>query len=163
MSSVSTPTWAAGQVVNNTDVNSFFVPLGLDKTTATNRASNTTLAADPDLVLTVAANCYYEVTLVINNGSSGSTPGFKYTFNTPAGTTGQYTAIQTNLPGTLQIINSGWTTTNTASIDNGFFLSGMLVTGGTAGTFALSWAQNTSSATNTTVGASSYLIARRIA
>jgi hypothetical protein len=127
----------------------------------TSQTSNTTLTADPDLVLALGGPFAYEIKMLLINNSSGTNPGFKYAFTVSSAVTGDYMAVQYNLSAGFQSIDgTSWTTSHTADIDNGLLIEGLLLTT-VATTLTLTWAQSTSNATPTTVGAYSYLRARQ--
>lgn len=163
------PTWVSGQILTASDVNTWFVPLAAVKTADTSRASTTTLTADPDLTLSVGANSTYFVELILIYTGASGVNFFQWDFTVPTSATYVYSFIYQNSAGTtnVQQQNAGtsgsWA--NTTGVTN--FLSmeikGTLTTSSTAGTFALTWAQHASGATNTTLRAGSQMMARRIA
>lgn len=128
--------------------------------------SNTSVSSDPDLAgMTIAKHGVYRVEVALNV-SGTSTGNIQYQFTTPSGAAGQYIVEQFNLAGTFQIINSGWTTNNTASTTapgaDGIIFKGILDnSGNNAGTFSFQWGQNTNNGT-TTVGQYSYMKLERI-
>ena len=144
-----------------------FAPIESWKTSATARTT-TTLSIDPDLQLTVAANCTYEIEArLIFAGTSG---GFAWTWTAPAGISGGYVAAFNNqgsgTPGVgdygLAWTASGLAATPSSGVVQGVILGGTLVTGVTAGTFGLNWALNSGS-TSLSLGVGSKLKALRIA
>ena len=58
------PTWTAGQVLAASDVNTWFVPLSIVNREHS-RASNTSITADPHLLLALDANAIYQVEALI--------------------------------------------------------------------------------------------------
>ena len=161
------PTWTPGQVLLAADVNTWFVPIAAVKTADTARASTTTMTADPDLTMTLAANSSYQITGELFYDGAASAADMKCTFIVPASTTGTWHPSRVNP--SLQGIYStpqAWTDTiqnSTTGIGTlqVVGVSGLLITAGSAGTFALSWAQNTSNGTATHMR-SGFLVARRI-
>jgi len=166
---MAVPVWAVGQVLSASDVNTWFVPLAAIKPADTGRSSNTTVTADPDLQLAVAANATYEVTAIIQykGGTNGSSDA-QFQLTVPTGTTGfvVVTGVQiTSFPTTRIVVAAFGVSVNagTSGTGNpqGLIIKATVVTAGTAGTLAVAWAQNTSSGTATTVTANSQLTARR--
>lgn len=162
------PTWVAGQVLTASDVNSWFVPVAAVKPGDTSRTSTTALAADPDLVVAVAASQSYRVWCYLNyEGAAVGTGDLKWSFTVPAGATMRYQSISVNTAGTLSplLIGPTW---NGASVNSAgtnspgnpmsVTMHATLVVAGTAGNVTLTWAQNTSSATSTTLHVQSALI-----
>jgi len=155
-------------------MNVWTVPLIVTKPADTSRNSGgtgTTLVADPDLVLPIAAGSTYDInSLIIYSGSPSGSGDLKFTFTGPAGHTGRYCPIRQNLSGSY----TGWAmnqwTDNDSANTNGtgagqyvsLFVKGILITAGAAGNLTFVWAQNTSSATSTIVRQNSYLYAQRI-
>lgn len=133
------------------------------KTATEDRTSTTTLTADADLTVAVAANTTYIVEGYIGtysqNLSTVRAEG-KWDFSIPAGATGGYGLFGIIGGTTGDIINGGdgprnwfsddfisWTTDiNLSGESNGFLhmINGTLVVAGTAGNFTLRWAQATS-------------------
>jgi hypothetical protein len=134
------------------------------------RTSTTTLTNDPDLVLSVVANAVYELTgTLAYNGISGGVGDFKADWTIPAAAA--MTWVRNGY------INNSVTQTDTIRTDNttirslGTFgvgtticasIRGIVRTGANAGSLQLRWAQNTSSATSTTLAADSNIVLRRI-
>lgn len=162
------PTWAVGQILAAADVNTWFVPRSANKTSAEHR-SNTTLAADSQLTVAVDANAVYEVyTYLVYNGTT--TPGdLKVQWNIPSGAVfnlqgdGYNVAANdqasTALQSTSQPFN--FSCTSAVVIRNVSF-NGTLATSATAGSFALTWAQNSASGTDTIIFTGSCSVLRRI-
>ncbi|MEV7413292.1 hypothetical protein AB0O04_36400 [Streptomyces althioticus] len=124
------------------------------KSADTSRTSTATPAADPHLALAVVANARYMVEAVVGWDNGGG--GFRVDFTVPSGAS------------LLWVDNDGFLSPD-AGTDQGFSatvgttLKGMLVTGATAGTLTLRWAQNTSNAAATTLKAGCYIAATRVA
>lgn len=133
--------------------------------------SSVTLVNDSALVVPVAANAVYEVEAhVYYTGGTHNASDFKYNFTYPSGATSASVRYLGLTPaalavqyGTVILGGAGAFGTNGTSniltVDLWFTLATSL----TAGNLQLQWAQNTSSATATTVKAGSLLKARRIA
>ena len=153
----------AGQEITAASL-AFVIPLFAYKAAQTSVTSSTVLAADPDLSVAVAASGVYEVEMLLLNCSGGASGGLKFAFTVPAASGGDYAVLANNLGGSDSIIDAGaWTAVSTANPNNGLLVKGTLATGAAAGSLALTWAQNSSNATATVVGAYSYLRARQVA
>ncbi|MFF7146037.1 hypothetical protein ACFZB5_33390 [Streptomyces nodosus] len=104
------------------------------------------LAADPDLTVSVAANARYLVlaTLVWTAATTKESGGMNAGWVGPSGATMAWTDNDSGGAPTIgSTLNFGGTLGTT--------LAGVLVTGGTAGTVALRWAQNTANTGTPTV------------
>ena len=157
------PTWTAGQVLSASDVNSWFVGLYAVKTADQSVTSSTVLVNDTALFLSVAASATYWLQgfLLYEGGTSGSSD-IKWTFTMPAGATMRYSYVYT--PPTLSTAAVGTSTAASAGVSTGgtgvlesVMMAGTVVTGVTAGTLQLQWAQNTTSVTSTIMHAQSAL------
>lgn len=123
--------------------------------------TSSTLQNDDDFSFPVEANSAYLVEIDYLM-TSGTTPDFKWAFTLPSGATGR-ASYQ---------VGASWSTNNdvtfAANVDG---LSGerlylihvLIETAGAAGTAQWQWAQNTSDASDTTVGANSVLRYRKVA
>ena len=163
------PVWAAGQVLSNSDVNVWFVPIVATKPSDTGRTSTTSITNDPDLQITLAANASYDLTakLAYKGGTNGASD-IQIQVNAPSGATGFWGAVRlqiTSFPTTTAIYNPFGNNVNAGTNGTGnpqpFFIHGSVTTT-TAGTLAVAWAQNTSSVTATTMMAGSLLSCQRI-
>jgi hypothetical protein len=162
--------WNIGDVATSADMNTWTVPLVAVKPGDTSRSSTTTQTNDPDLTATVAANATYWVDMWL--GYEGGTQGasdLKFGFAVPASATLRSSATYTGASGgaiTEVYYASGGAAltpgTNGAGNIRGVSLRGTLITAGSSGTFALSWAQNTSSGTATVLHTGSALKLTRI-
>lgn len=118
---------------------------------------NNTLAADPDLVLTLAANSTYDFGAeLLYKGAASGTGDLKLGWTGPSGFAMEFG---------MQGVDSGlvarfWyytqasnptPATNGTSNPLSTFLSGTITTAGTAGTLTLLWAENVTNATGTTL------------
>jgi hypothetical protein len=144
------------------------------KTGDTSRNTTTTFANDPDLTVAVTASSVYVVTCNLAYHSSSQSAGdFKMQFTAPAGAALQASVHTFGNTGTAASddLATSITLTTTASCGvvltgdpfNPCLVVGLLVVAGTAGNFVVQWAQNTSSGTNTTLKANSFLHLQRVA
>lgn len=163
------PTWVVGQVLSASDVNSWLVPQAAYKPGDTSRASTTTLAADPDLTVPVAANCLYwfEAVIVYDGGTQG-TSDISIQWSTPASTTMAWdvnykdtsgNSVTGSLGLATAIVNAG---SNGVNANRSISVRGTIDTASTAGSLTLTWAQNTLSGTATRVRTGSAIIMQRI-
>lgn len=175
------PNWAAGQRLTEADLAAQQLLIAT-KFTSTDRSSTTTLTADPDLQLTLAAHATYWVEWFLHyagptNGAPPTTTGtIAVQWSVPSGATGQ------------RGVRGPATNSNEASVNNVSMRSGMfpftttvqygarassstnqalareeaLVTTVSAGVCAITWAQAVSSATANRMGAGSWGRALRI-
>lgn len=163
------PTWAVGQVLTASDVNTWFVPLAAEKGADQSVTSSTTLVNDSALVVPVAASAVYDFDLQLfyTGGTTGSSD-IKLAWTVPAATTIVGGALLVTNP--LGVALTYFTQSTPATIftaSNGAAnplpvrLWGTVTTSSTAGNLQLQWAQNTSNGTATTVKAGSVLTAQR--
>ncbi|WP_381801229.1 hypothetical protein [Streptomyces niveus] len=138
----------------------------------TSRTATTTLADDPDLTLTVGPGTYLLDCFLAYDGAQAA--DFKLGWTVPAGTTGSWwpggadsgmTALA-SVPRWGALGDVGASTLPVGCQGAGIILAcrpvGTVVVT-TAGTFALAWAQQTTSTTATIVRGQSYLRMERIA
>ncbi|MET8691735.1 hypothetical protein ABZV65_04215 [Streptomyces bauhiniae] len=126
---------------------------GVVKTADTSATSTTTVTSDPHLSLAVAANAVYDVELVAVWSNGGG--GMRISWAGPSGASMVWTdndSVGAPLIGTQVTFNA---TTGTT-------IKGTLVTGSTAGTLAVQWAQNSSNAAATVLKAGCGLKVTRI-
>lgn len=160
---MAAPTWSVGQVLTASDVNSWFVPIVAYKTAATGPRTSTTVSNDPDLSIALAASAFYEMRgCLIYQAAASATIGMKWQFTTPSGIAGGFSV-------TLLAANYGYVWTQTAIIcgqnDNQVYsaqFQGIAQTSSTSGSLTLQWAANTGATAGITLGAGSYLLARRV-
>ena len=162
------PTWSVGQILAAADVNTWFIPRVAYKTSAEHRSS-TTLAPDAQLTVPVDASAIYEVyCYLVYNGAT--TPGdLKFQWNIPSlaifNLQGDGYNVAANdqastaLQSTAQPFNMSCS--GTGVIRNVSF-NGTLATAATSGWFALTWAQNSASTTDTIIFTGSCTVLRRI-
>jgi hypothetical protein len=148
------------------------VPLDARKTVSTSRASNIVVAADPELVLTVAANAEYRIEFYLRiSGDPAADMDIKVTV--PSGATGSYT-VTGRLAGTSVAdsdartstriafgVETQFSTPSTAAAQANHGAGRLITTNG--GTVSIDWAQTVSNATATVMEADSWISLRRIA
>jgi hypothetical protein len=140
-----------------------FAPLQVIKPADTSRTSTTSMTDDPDLTFQVAAGAtYYVKGFISYEGFTRGSGDLKFTWDQPSGSTFKYVATYTNTSGTVvQNHESGSATvtagSNAAGVSCPLEIEGTLVMSSTAGTFALQWAQGSSSTTPTKVHAQSVI------
>ncbi|MVO84201.1 hypothetical protein GPA10_05290 [Streptomyces sp. p1417] len=167
------PTPLAGQRLTASLLRSM-QPMTVRKTADESRSATTTLATDTHLVVSVEASAVYTMTGWIKYFAD-PTPDIKIFFSTPTGCLGEWAWM---MPGssTSATGTAGYSirteTNDIASFRTGYGtsdsihytpVSGLFRVGSTAGSIALQWAQNTSSATATTLYTDSWLSYQRIA
>ncbi|MFJ4617431.1 hypothetical protein [Streptomyces sp. NPDC088812] len=166
------PNLYAGQRAT-ADLLTSMLPLHAAKASSTSRASTTTISADPDLQLPVEANAQYLIHFYFR--ISGNAAGdMDIQLTTPAGCTGSY-SVTGRLAGASAGDGDARTSTRTtfnvetlystpstaaAQANHG---AGRLITGATAGTLSVDWAQNVSNATASVMESDSWMELRRIA
>jgi hypothetical protein len=133
------------------------------KTADQSVTSSTTLINDTHLKFAVAANETYIFQVFIWAYSANTTPDLKLTITGPSGSTIAFspstyyaTADGTTALGTVNTGGGSFNTFVDANERNQLYF-GSILNGGTAGDLQFQWAQNTSSATATTVKAGSYI------
>ena len=160
---MAVPTWSVGQVLAASDVNNWFTPLAAYKTSATVR-NTLTLSTDPDLQVTVSANCVYNVRCAIN--WSCTTGGIAIQWTVPTGFGGAFMAGY-SLSGTGIVVDGyGWGATTAvgasqSSPNLAALIEGTLITGSSGGTFGLLWASAAGPA-SLSLGAGSSLTLQRV-
>lgn len=184
MAAESYPTWVGGQDITADLLNSM-LPKVMRKTADETRTSTTTTTQDAELFMPVEANAVYVWHGWLKYGGNAA-GDIAVDFTVPTGALGEWAAhgvgepvigasaapaLQTDTAGIRgymlrtetndvdQFRTYGVITGSTLSI----ILYGTLRTSSTAGTFALTWAQGTSSASATTLYTDSWLSVQRIA
>ncbi|MEV4846140.1 hypothetical protein AB0K20_23345 [Micromonospora matsumotoense] len=139
------------------------------KTLDTARASTTTLAADPDLALPVIAGAVYVLSAYVAHTYDAACD-FKFSWSGPSGATmtnwtaDWRTTDGNEISGAFASLGSVVPiTSGSGTLSQPLWAHGLLIIGGTAGTLALTWAQNTSSVNPATVRAGSTLRLERVA
>lgn len=182
-----TPTFTGATVTVNNDLNigddltitGDFVANGLfgtkhaRKTGDTSRSNDAAPSNDPDLVIAVAANSTYEINGIVFATSASTTPDIAIQMNGPAGSAGLWQTVApptaaTTDDSTVRTIATAVGSSRTYGLQTGsqifgFPLNGMIETAGTAGNFAIAWAQSTSNATATTVKQYSWVSLTKVA
>jgi len=163
------PVFATNDVPTAAQFNSWLVNVNYVRKGGTQSiSSNTTLQADNDLFVPVEANAIYTVwAMILYGGPAGA--DLKLLFRTP--TSGSFTAMAHSLTSTAAAQTDGQNlpvSGNSSDIYGTlgagtqlFIVLGTLTTAGTAGNFAVEWAQNTSNATAVQVFGNSFLDLQR--
>lgn len=166
------PTILAGQRLS-ADLLTSMLPLHAAKTSSTSRSSTTTVTADPDLQLSLAANAEYRL-IGYFRISGDPAADMDIQFTVPSGTTGSYTvtgrlagasAADTDTRTSTRIafgVETQFSTPSTATPQANHIV-GRIITSSTAGTFSVDWAQTVSNATATVMASDSWIELRRIA
>jgi hypothetical protein len=180
------PTWTQGQVIGASDVNNWFVPQAVYKPSTTGRSNTTTRAQDPDLIVTVAANCVYHVTAYLSYSTNNiSGIGFAFGWVTPslASPPGRWGACYRLSGDAASATNFGlagtpdfdWTqyagtsgqfpaaATPGDNQNHSVQIEGTLFVGSTSGSFYLSWAPDSVNGNVLNLNIGSKLLAQRIA
>ncbi|MEH1059401.1 hypothetical protein V6U89_29860 [Micromonospora sp. CPCC 206171] len=139
------------------------------KTSDTSRTLTTTLTADPDLSVSVIANAVYVVSLYAPH-TYDALCDFKFSWTAPTGsamtnwTADWRTVDGTEISGAFSTLSTVVPLTSASgTFTQPLWAHGLLVVGGTAGTFGMTWAQNTSHANAATVKTGSLLRLERVA
>lgn len=126
----------------------------------------TVLQNDTELLASVAINAVYEghIHLFYNSPTAAD---FKMDLSVPAGASAvgwSFAGVNAASAVAISAASAGVTVSGLGgtAADQTVDLFGLLITGGTAGTAQVRWAQDTGNATNTTVKATSYMSLRRI-
>lgn len=173
------PNWAAGDPISASMLN-YTQGDVIVKTVATDRASTSTLADDPDLTTTLDANATYLIEFGLHMVSPiTSAPVsvlIKTQWTVPSGATGNRWAIgigstqnesnANNVSGRFGVhgfataVVYGSRGNSTSQIGA---LESAIVTTTSSGTCAIQWAQNTSNAQASSMSAGSYMKIKRVA
>jgi hypothetical protein len=121
------------------------------KTANTPRTSTTTLAADPDLAISLSGSSTYRITARVI-WSAPSAAGLKISWSGPSGATMGWSDGALDFYPLISSVDL-WTGTG---VQKSFMLYGLITTTN-AGTLSLTWAQQVSNATATTVYGDSWL------
>lgn len=152
------------------------LPLFAVKSSATTRTSTTTLANDPELSITLAANAKYAVEMWLFYAAINAEK-FKTAWTVPAGVTGTRgthgpgsSANQASMDNVSVRMGAHLYTTavtyGTRDDNTGTCLAvekSILITGASSGTLALQWAQGTSGSTGSILYDGSYMRVTRLA
>jgi hypothetical protein len=163
--------FTAGEVLTESDLDVYCVnSIGAVKTSTESVTSSTTLQDDNDLTVTVAANSTYEVSCFLKYDGPAAAD-LKIQFSVPASAAFEYGVVKlqsgaSDATSVAHEFGSQAGSTIVGTIGSGTNAAcrvvGTLEVAGTAGTFKLQWAQNTSDPTAVRVWARSFLICRRI-
>lgn len=152
---MAVPVWVPGQVLAAADVNRWFVPDMSVKTADQNVISSTTLVNDTQLFQAVEANATYTFQLMISYLSTACQ--FKICMSGPSGWSGMSCLLgggtvagttRSMPPATCNYASYGWAVP--------LMWWGTIITSSTAGTIHFQFAQDVSTATNTTCQAGSF-------
>ncbi|HEX2656703.1 MAG TPA: hypothetical protein VHU40_00460 [Polyangia bacterium] len=144
------------------------------KTANLDRASTTTLADDPDLTVSLDASATYRVEMYLHYAAIDAAK-FQTAWTVPSGATGNRTAVGAGSAATDATAATtsrfgvhGFATaitygTRSSATNQCLASEAATVFTSSAGTLALQWAQASSNATATRLGAGSYMRVRRIA
>lgn len=169
-------TIAVGQVVPASLMNDQFINTKFAiKPSDTSRASTASVSNDPDLQLSMDQSKSYLLEGVALLGANSTE--FRMQVSVPGGTViygGAHGFATVGNGGAYQSVafdasSGGIPATSTTSLwgtsifDLPVIISAVVVTGGTAGTLVIRWAQTTSSGTPTVLRAGSWILLRRVA
>lgn len=163
--------FSTGDVPTATQVNNLFVnTLFVRKPSNETVTSSTALQDDDHLQLTVEANTSFEVRMLLRYAAQLA-DDIKISFSGPAGATfdcaimGLDTAATAfaNDTNILLAISTAVGLGGLGGTNCGAYITGLLITSGTAGTFKLQWAQNNLSGSGVSVLSGSYMVANRVA
>lgn len=159
--------WLAGFFSGNVSAGSFTNGMMKRKTAATLRHSTTTLTADPDLTVTLAAGAYaIQGFLAVGNVLTADSSGFKYDFSYTGTVTssniGNTAYINGAVAGRFSSVYNSAQTYSTLDVFSGTFndfisLIGVIVVS-TGGTFTLRWSQATSTTTDVAIDVGSWIV-----
>ena len=166
------PTVSAGQRITGTLLQSM-LPDIIWKTANEDRLSTTTLTADSDLTTTLEANAVYLVEIEAHYATM-SAAGFQTDWTVPSGATGGRSSVSNgsaqtsylDVPGNFGVHNFSTAVSHgdrNSSSNQLWLMERGVVTTTSAGTLALRWAQDVSTASTTRVGAGSFMTVRRLA
>jgi hypothetical protein len=163
---VAKPIFAFGDVPTPTQVNEFFVDINFAYKTANESVtSNTTLQPDDHLTVPVLANSIYKVECMLK-ADGASAGALKVQWTAPASATFDWTVSAMNNGGTVfsddqaggfNLASSPSFGLATSGASSPVQILGLLVTAGSAGNFALTWAQFASNGTATRVLQNSFI------
>lgn len=142
------------------------MPITARKTSNETVNGSAALQNDDELFVAVEASCVYHFELRLNY-TSGTTPDLKLGWTYPTGTTIRWSGVDSDTAGAVRITGNLTETSVPAICGSGADLmavyTGMVIVGVNAGTLTLQWAQNTSTGSNSTVYAGSFLTIKRTA
>jgi hypothetical protein len=142
------------------------MPVTARKTSNETVNGSAALQDDNELFVAVEASCVYHLELRISY-TSGTTPDLKIGWTYPTGTTIRWSGTDSDTAGALRIAGNLTETSVPAICGSGTDINadytGVIITGVNAGTLTLQWAQNTSTGSNSTIYAGSFLTIKRVA
>lgn len=142
------------------------MPITARKTANETIISNATLQNDDELFVPVEASCVYHMELRLSY-TSGTTPDLKIGWTYPSLTTIRWSGVDADSAGAIRVSGNLLETSVPVICGSGGDLNadytGMVITGVNAGTLQLQWAQNTLTASNSTVYNGSFLTLKRVA
>lgn len=146
------------------------VLLFVRKTASENLTSSTTLQNDDQLFLSVAANAFYEVRLWIR-AAAQTTDDIKVNFTAPSGSSFDWIVMSMTSTAAsfgddqtaIFVLGSTPTFGGLGGTNIPIYVTGLLATGSSAGTFQFQWAQGTSSTNGVTVLSGSWMRLDRVA
>jgi len=131
--------------------------------------TSTTLQNDDDLVFPIAASEEWVADVNLDVGAALSTTGFKVAITVPSGATMSLCAVASAFPGAntfKRTATSGtaldYTAATAVDTNSSVRLFLRVLNSTTAGNVQVQWAQSTSSGTNVTVRAGSFLVAEKV-
>jgi hypothetical protein len=135
------------------------------KTADTSYTSTTTLANDPHLfTASLPASSIWQVEVIFGfTAASATNGGVKNNFTFPSGASLKLWVPSPTASTSYAITAADTWTIPDSGVSHGGMYFGILTIGATAGIFRVQWAQNSSSATATTIQANSYFKLRRVA
>jgi hypothetical protein len=165
--------FVADEVVQEADLDVYCVNvIEAHKISSESVTSSTVLQDDDVLTVTVAASSVYELSGVLFYDGASGAADLKFSWVGPAGATMEWSSVCLSAAavdtGDIEAIAYatigavGTAGTLGAGTNLAVLLDGLLTVAGTAGTFKLQWAQNTSNGTATRVLLKSYIVLRRI-
>lgn len=140
--------------------------------------STATLSNDPHLTMTLQANAVYEMEALLHFYQSALGTDINIDWTTPASATGRWTGFGqpvTGPGGEVASTNAGYIRTVNTNVDAArtygantdtanplsVYCKGLVITGGSGGTYALSWARNGAAGTTTLLEHSTLTLIRR--
>ena len=147
--------WNVGDVLTAADMNVWTVPIEAAKASGTTRTT-VTLATDPDLQITLAANAAYDISCIVSYNTGAN--GVNSTFVIPSGASAAM--VTYNGPGGQGAGNWTGTMVFNSSTTGSILYIGRITTTN-SGTLGYQWASNTG-ATSLTINTNSFLRADRV-
>lgn len=167
---MAVPSFAAGEKLRASDLNSFVLLTGFATADVT-FTSSATLADITGMSVSLEANAAYIFDGYVAYNAASTTPDFKMAWTPPTGATGHWMlhslSSASSNPGNLNAAHStSFTTAQTGGTDASFGIAALpagYVETTNAGTMQVQCAQNTSNATTLTVFEGSWVRFQRVA